>query len=1028
MRNDGQKSQGGLPRSSSMPGRSNGFFPSSRRAISSYLRIVSSGTMSIASTLRSAGASVASSIAERVDDACRDQVQWACFDKLEAEVGVIRQVLLLAYRSGFQVWDVEEADDVHELVSRYDGAVSFMQVQQRPSTSDIPEDKFAGVRPLLVVVGDGAPGGGDIQDGQESPLNGSNNGCHEMGNRNFVPTVVRFYSVRSHSYVHVLKFRTAVFSVRCSPRVVIHCFNAATLEREYTILTHPIVSGSLGSGKIGYGPLAVGPRWLAYAGNPISVSTNARVSPQHLTSITSLPTFPSNGSLVAHYAVESSKQIAAGIVTLGDMGYKKLSRYCSELLPDGKGSTRTGNLSAKINGTDNGHWPEAENIGMVIVRDIVSKLVVSQFRAHTSPILALCFNPSGTLLVTASVQGHNINVFGIMPSPLGSSSGFDTTKSHVHLYRLQRGLTNAVIQDISFSDDSQWIMISSSRGTGHLFSISPSGGEINLQSDDHSFINGNHGLGSATKQAVRWPPCEGSAKTDQYCLCASGPPVTLSVVSRIRNGNNGWRGTVSVATAVATGRASSISGAIASAFHNCKGKILHAQTSSSSPMHHLLVFSPSGSVIQYMLRLSTGSDSINDVSGLAIAHYGSAPDADVRLVVDALQKWDITQRQSRREREDNVDFYGERGNSDNGKLCPRTRKGTSVHPTDNGLVRDANQVVEDKHHMYLSEAELQMHPAYVPLWIKSQVMLTDGLDEDSDETLAGEIEIERIPTRLIEARSKDLIPVFNHLQSPTFQQPRCIELCFLALFLRAVSKYYYLNYKVWTCALDSHQNGPMLLRQKSGLSQDSQLSRRSSCCSLDGMSEGAMAVAELHNGIEENGWGGLQMLTEGFVNNNGSPTMNTQLEFVNSRERLKMEGLLQFVNNKECPNIESHFEDDKESDEEGIEWHVNPGYCDVGTTFVATLALLLGGHALASSMLRSEGRPKWSIWLLYWAGINRGSEHCWHRKLAIAIAFSRLEYALFCVLGSLVTIYQVRLRNLTGLGNLSRVRLRQAGW
>ncbi|XP_058092283.1 autophagy-related protein 18f-like isoform X2 [Magnolia sinica] len=903
MRNDGQKPQGGVPRSSSS-GRSNGFFPSSLRAFSSYLRIMSSGASSVASTVRSAGVSVASSIAERVEDGSRDQVQWAGFDKLETEADIVRRVLLLGYRSGFQVWDVEEADDVRELVSRHDGPVSFMQVQPNPLTSKISADEFANVRPLLVVAGDGAPGGGDIQDAPGSPCNGSVNSVHEMGNRNFLPTVVRFYSLRSHSYVHVLKFRTAIYSVRCSPRVVaisqaaqIHCFNATTLEREYTILTYPIVSGCTGSGGVCYGPLAVGPRWLAYTGSPISISNTARVSPQHLTSNASLSTSPSNGSLVAQYAKESTKQIAAGIVTLGDVGYKKLSRYCSELLPDCNNSVRAGNLNGKTNGTSNGHLPDAENVGTVIIRDIVSKLVVAQFRAHRSPISALCFNPSGTLLVTASVQGHNINVFRIMPSPLGSSSGFDATRSHVHLYRLQRGFTNAVIQDISFSDDSQWIMISSSRGTSHLFAISPSGGAINLQTDDFSLTNGSNESGLSIKHAVRWPPSTVSSKPNPQSLCASGPPVTLSVVSRIKNGNNGWRGTVTGAAAAATGRVSSLSGAIASAFHNCKGKGVYPDTSSSRTKHHLLVFSPSGCIIQYVLRLSTGVDSIADVSGLTVAHYESAPDADVRLVVEALQKWDVCQRQNRREREDNVDIYGEHANGDNSKLFPKgPRKGASVYPSDNGLVRNVKQIAEDKHHLYISEAELQMHPARVPLWAKSQiyfhVMMMDGIKMDSDEVLGGEVEIERVPTRMIEARSKDLVPVFDYLQTPKCQQSR-------------------------VCSLDSHRNGPSLLHQKPGLSEDGRLSQRSSCSSFDGMPEGAAVVAEPHNGIEENGWGCLRVSTEsiqGFVNNSDSPRMKTQLEFVNNRESPKMEAQLQLVNNKQSLKMETHFEDgDNES-------------------------------------------------------------------------------------------------------------------
>jgi hypothetical protein len=123
--------------------------------------------------------------------------------------------------------------------------------------------------------------------------------------------------------------------------------------------------GCPGSGGIGYGPLAVGPRWLAYSGSPVVVSNSGRVSPQHLMPSASFPGFPSNGSLVAHYAKESSKQLAAGIVTLGDMGYKKLSRYCSELLPDGNTSVQSGSPGWKGNGTVNGHLTDAENIGMV---------------------------------------------------------------------------------------------------------------------------------------------------------------------------------------------------------------------------------------------------------------------------------------------------------------------------------------------------------------------------------------------------------------------------------------------------------------------------------------------------------------------------------------------------------------------------------------------------------------------------------------------------------------------------------------
>lgn len=144
------------------------------------------------------------------------KVLWAGFDKLECKGDVNRRVLLLGYRSGFQVWDVEEADDVRDLVSRHDGPVSFMQVLPNPISSTKLEDKFYESRPLLVVCGDSS-GGTNFQDGFTTHHNGN---IPNNNDNTFVPTTVRFYSLRSQSYVHVLKFRSAVYSVRCSSRVV----------------------------------------------------------------------------------------------------------------------------------------------------------------------------------------------------------------------------------------------------------------------------------------------------------------------------------------------------------------------------------------------------------------------------------------------------------------------------------------------------------------------------------------------------------------------------------------------------------------------------------------------------------------------------------------------------------------------------------------------------------------------------------------------------------------------------------------
>ncbi|TKY66705.1 Autophagy-related protein 18f [Spatholobus suberectus] len=908
-RNDGQKQQhllhgGGVAAAGSDSGRrtnSNGFIPSSFRTLSGYLKIVSSGASTVA---RSAAASFASSILDKNDDADCNRVIWAGFDTLEGQGEVIRQLLLLGYSSGFQVWDVDDSNNVHDLVSRHDGPVSFMQMVPCPIVLKRPEDKFADKCPLLVVCTDGLlAGGGKIQDGLVATCNGGSLNRHDQGNGNYLPTTVQFYSMRSQSYVHVLKFRSVVYSVRCSSRIVavsqatqIHCFSATTLEREYTLLTNPIVTGCLGSGGIGFGPLAVGPRWLAYSGSPAATATSGRVSPQHLTPSASFPGFSSNGSLVAHYAKESSKHLAAGIVSLGDMGYKKLSRYCSELLPDGSGSIQSVNSSPKGNRIVNGHSTDVDNIGMVIVRDIVSKNVVAQFRAHKSPISALCFDPSGTILATASVQGHNINVFKIMPG-YERVSASDAGPSYVHLYRLQRGLTNAVIQDISFSVDSRWIMISSSRGTSHLFAINPQGGPVNILSYDNNLTEKNGGLGVMTNQAVRWPHNSAVEICKPQSLCATGPPITLSVVSRIRNGSNGWRSTVTGAAAAATNRMSSLSGAIASSFCNFEGSsTLCVNGNYSEEKYHLLVFSPTGSMIQYALQTINSQDS-GVVSGLTPA-YESAPVTDARVVVEPIQKWNISRRHSWREGEDNIDIYGENGVSDCNKVFAEEVKKDNINgPKIKNVALKVNYSSEKEHNLYISEAELQMHQAYTPLWAKTDVYFHSVGKEatmmmDEEAASGGEFEIEKIPTRVIEARSKDLVPIFDYTQIPKFQQIR-------------------------TPDVDNKLN-EQILHQSSKLFEKGRISPRSFLGPTDCMTNSGGTVTEFKSGIQGNEWNDhlIPAETKSFVNNNNTLKPNTRQEIVNNRrEHFNMDAQHVFVNSdRKCLKLENHCEEEDEFD------------------------------------------------------------------------------------------------------------------
>ena len=154
----------------------------------------------------------------------------------------------------------------------------------------------------------------------------------------------------------------------------IYCFDALTLENKFSVVTYPVpyLGGEGPCGiNIGYGPMAVGPRWLAYASNNPLVSDTGRLSPQSLSPSpgVSPSTSPGSGSLVARYAVESSKQLATGLINLGDMGYKTLSKYYHEFLPDDVSNSigKAGRVAA--------HSTETNNAGMVsplCLRQLVS--------------------------------------------------------------------------------------------------------------------------------------------------------------------------------------------------------------------------------------------------------------------------------------------------------------------------------------------------------------------------------------------------------------------------------------------------------------------------------------------------------------------------------------------------------------------------------------------------------------------------------------------------------------------------------
>ncbi|KAI3760072.1 hypothetical protein L1987_50462 [Smallanthus sonchifolius] len=725
-------------------GKNAGLLPNSLKIISSCIKTVSTNASTV---VRSAGASVAASIAASGDDQ-RDQVIWAGFDRLEIGPASFRHVLLLGYQTGFQVIDVEDASDFTELVSKRDGPVTFLQLLHFPTSSN-GNEKFLQLHPLLMVVaGDEPTRSGLGQNRTYLSVPGRDGSVMaQPGSLVDSPTAVRFYSIKSNCYVKVLRFRSTVFMVRCSPLIVaiglekeIHCIDAVTLENKFTVPTYP-VPRSGGQGMVGvnfgYGPLAVGPRWLAYASHKLLVSNTGHLSPKNLTPGISPSSSPSNGSLVTRYAVESSKQLAAGIITLGDKGYKTISKYYPDMLQDRPISPANSNPNWKVRNASS----DVDNAGMVIVKDVISKAVISQFRAHSSPLSALCFDPSGTLLVTASIHGNNVNIFRIMPCTRNTSSNqiHDWNSSHVLLYKLHRGITSAVIQDISFSCYCQWISIVSSKGTCHVFALSPFGGDVGYRA------HRSHARAVNPVQSLPWWSTPSFVIDEQPF--PPPLPLTLSVVGRIKNNNSGFLNSVS--NTAFLGKTNIPSGAVASVFHNSTTYCNQDISKKVNSLEYLLVYTPSGYVIQYELLPSVMIQHIDVGSRTQFASNQPSQDDELGVIFEPHQWWQVSRRLDSPEREECI-------------------SATSIYNVWGGgqkLVKNDSVKQNDRAHWFLSNAEVQINSGRLPLWQNTKIRFCVMKSANVEGSADGEAQIENIPCYEVDIRRKDLLPVFDHFSS-----------------------------------------------------------------------------------------------------------------------------------------------------------------------------------------------------------------------------------------------------------------------
>ncbi|KAG5315143.1 BCAS3 protein, partial [Acromyrmex insinuator] len=353
-------------------------------------------------------------------------------------------LLVLGYAIGVQVWLIAATGEATEILSWRQGVVRILRILPNPKTDDEHVDEFEAKRPMVAVCSE-----------PDSTLPGPKTFCD-----------VNFISLKTGESIHSVGFKHSVCDVLANRRSVvitllekIAVFDARTLQNNITITT------CYASPGLNPNPIALGTRWLAYSEKKL------------------IPARRSSGGCEGEGVQSYTATVLYAAKSLGK-GLRGLGETVA--------SSLTGNSVSPIAINNTGN--DVTQPGVITILDLqIAKdekelddtnvdAVIAHFTAHSDAIVAMTFDLTGALLMTADKRGHDFHIFRIQPHPGGS-----TLAAVHHLYILHRGDTTAKVQDMVFSSDTRWAAISTVRGTTHVFPVAPYGGPVGVRT--HSTPN-----------------------------------------------------------------------------------------------------------------------------------------------------------------------------------------------------------------------------------------------------------------------------------------------------------------------------------------------------------------------------------------------------------------------------------------------------------------------------------------------------------------------------------------------------------
>lgn len=348
-------------------------------------------------------------------------------------------LLMIGYSDGMQVWSIPISGEAQELLSVRYGPVRAARILPMPQIGPQKCDNFSEKRPLLAV-------------------------CKSMGSSGTTLPYccVDLYSLRTGEMVKSIQFKTPIYDLHCNKRILvvalqekIAAFDSCTFTKKFFVTScYPCPGPNLN-------PIALGSRWLAYAENKLirchqshGGACGDNIQSYTATVISAAKTLKTGLTMVGKVVTQLTGTVPTGATDEDIAVHSNVRR--SPLIPG---------IVTIID-------TETVGEGQVLVsEDSNGEGIVAHFPAHEKPICCMAFNPSGMLLVTSDTLGHDFHVFQILTHPWSSSQ----SAVH-HLYTLHRGETEAKVQDICFSHDCRWVVVSTLRGTSHVFPINPYGG------------------------------------------------------------------------------------------------------------------------------------------------------------------------------------------------------------------------------------------------------------------------------------------------------------------------------------------------------------------------------------------------------------------------------------------------------------------------------------------------------------------------------------------------------------------------